>query len=82
MFGGEDGDGGRGRESGYAPEGSEALAYSLGEHDLPTDLFEAFNVGCELAAAQLADPYYADHLAQYFAPNVDTAGSPRDLARY
>ena len=53
---------------GYAPEGSEALAYSLGEADLPTDLFEAFNVGCELTADQLADPYFADR--RYFAPNV------------
>ena len=71
----------RSANRGYAPKGSEALAYSLGEHDLPTDLFEAFNVGCELTTAQLADPYYADHRARYFAPNVDTAGSPRDLAR-
>ena len=59
----------RSANRGYAPEGSEALAYSLGEQDLPTDLFEAFNVGCELTDAQLADPYYSDHRAQYFAPN-------------
>ncbi len=57
----------RSANRGYAPEGSEALAYSLGERDLPTDLFEAFNVGCELTDDQLADPYYADH--RYFAAN-------------
>jgi isopenicillin N synthase-like dioxygenase len=55
---------------GYAPEGSEALAYSLGERDLPTDLFEAFNVGCELTDEQLADPYYSSVRDRYFSPNV------------
>ncbi len=57
----------RSANRGYAPEGSEALAYSLGERDLPTDLFEAFNVGCELTDDHLTDPYYADH--RYFAAN-------------
>ncbi|MGA9279117.1 isopenicillin N synthase family dioxygenase [Ilumatobacter sp.] len=55
---------------GYAPEGTEALAYSLGEADLPPDLFEAFNVGRELNEAQLADPYFATYRDRYFAPNV------------
>jgi isopenicillin N synthase-like dioxygenase len=60
----------RERNRGYAPEGSEALAYSLGERDLPNDLFEAFNIGRELTAAQLADPYFAAHRDRYFAENV------------
>ena len=60
----------RSANRGFAPEGSEALAYSLGERDLPTDLFEAFNVGCELTAEQLADPYHGGTGAQVFAPNV------------
>ena len=55
---------------GYAPEGSEALAYSLGERDLPNDLFEAYNIGRDLTAAHLADPYFADHRDRYFAENV------------
>lgn len=60
----------RSANRGYAPEGSEALAYSLGERDLPTDLFEAFNAGLELTGAQLADPYYASRQHDLFAPNV------------
>ena len=59
----------RSANRGYAPEGSEALAYSLGERDLPTDLFEAFNVGLELTEADLADPYYAARRDTLFAPN-------------
>jgi isopenicillin N synthase-like dioxygenase len=55
---------------GYAPEGSEALAYSIGETDLAPDLFEAFNVGRELTAAQEADPYFAAHRHDYFAANL------------
>ncbi|MET0910284.1 MAG: 2-oxoglutarate and iron-dependent oxygenase domain-containing protein, partial [Ilumatobacteraceae bacterium] len=55
---------------GYAPEGTEALAYSLGERDLPPDLFEAFNIGRELTSEQLADPYYSTHRDLYFATNV------------
>ena len=55
---------------GYAPEGSEALAYSLGERDLPTDLFEAFNIGCELTDEQLTDPYYSSVRDRYFSANV------------
>ncbi len=60
----------RAANRGYAPEGSEALAYSLGEADLPTDLFEAFNCGLELTAEQLADPYFAAKRDTLFAANV------------
>jgi isopenicillin N synthase-like dioxygenase len=60
----------RSANRGYAPEGSEALGYSLGERDLPADLFEAFNVGCELTADQLAEPYYGERGEQFFSPNV------------
>ena len=60
----------RAANRGYAPEGSEALAYSLGQQDLPTDLFEAFNAGLELIAAELADPHYAARRDTLFAPNV------------
>lgn len=60
----------REQNRGYAPEGTEALAYSIGERDLPPDLFEAFNVGRELTSAQLADPYYTTHRRLYFAENV------------
>lgn len=60
----------RAKNRGYAPEGSEALAYSLGERDLPNDLFEAFNIGRDLTPAQLADPYFADQRDRYFAENV------------
>lgn len=55
---------------GYAAEGSEALAYSLGETDLVPDLFEAFNIGRELTGAQLADPYFSTFRDRYFAQNV------------
>lgn len=60
----------RAANRGYAPEGSEALAYSLGEADLPTDLFEAFNCGLELTVEQLADPYFAVKRDTLFAANV------------
>jgi isopenicillin N synthase-like dioxygenase len=60
----------RAANRGYAPEGSEALAYSLGERDLPTDLFEAFNCGLELSDDEVADPYYAARRDTLFAPNV------------
>ncbi len=52
---------------GYAPYGSEALAYSLGV-DTPPDLFEAFNVGTE--PADPAAPYYARERHRFFAPNI------------
>lgn len=60
----------RAANRGYAPEGSEALAYSLGEQDLPPDVFEAFNIGRELTPEQAADPYFAAHRDTFFAPNV------------
>lgn len=60
----------RSANRGYAPEGTEALAYSLGETDLPTDLFEAFNAGLELTDDQLADPHYASRRHDLFAANV------------
>ncbi len=68
----------RSANRGYAPEGTEALAYSLGERDLPTDLFEAFNAGLELTDAQIADPYYATRRHDLFAANVWPA-MPRSL---
>lgn len=58
------------KNRGYAPEGSEALAYSLGERDLPNDLFEAYNIGRELASADRVDPYFSGDGARYFAENV------------
>ncbi len=58
------------KNRGYAPEGSEALAYSLGERDLPNDLFEAFNIGRDLTDDDLADPYFAEDRDRYFAENV------------
>lgn len=69
------------KNRGYAPEGSEALAYSLGERDLPNDLFEAFNIGRDLTEAQLADPYFADVRDRYFAENVwpDSPPGMRDV---
>ena len=60
----------RAANRGYAAEGTEALAYSLGERDLPPDLFEAFNVGRELTARPVLDPYFATHRDRYFAANV------------
>lgn len=71
----------RAKNRGYAPEGSEALAYSLGERDLPNDLFEAFNVGRELTNEQLDDPYFADDRDRYFAENIwpDTPAAMRDV---
>ncbi|MCK9925526.1 isopenicillin N synthase family oxygenase [Frankia sp. AgPm24] len=53
---------------GYAPLGSEALAYSLGaERSLP-DLFEAFNIGVDDWPA--GDPYYEAEAHRMFAPNL------------
>lgn len=59
----------RTRNRGYAPLGSEALAYSLGEADLPPDLFEAFNAGREIDDADV-DEYVAPVRDTYFASNV------------
>lgn len=55
----------RAANRGYAPEGSEALAYSLGEDVSAPDLFEAFNAG-----RQLDDPDYLARHHRFFAPNV------------
>jgi isopenicillin N synthase-like dioxygenase len=55
------------RNRGYASYGSEALAYSLGV-DAKPDMFEAFNVGVEVA--DYADPYYAAEAHRMFASNV------------
>ncbi len=60
----------RSANRGYAPEGSEALAYSLGETEVPTDLFEAFNAGLELTGDQLAAPYFASRRHDLFAAKV------------
>ncbi len=60
----------RAANRGYAPEGSESLAYSLGEADLPPDLFEAFNAGREITAAEEADPYVSRVRDTFLAPNV------------
>lgn len=54
---------------GYAPEGSEALAYSIGEADLPPDLFEAFNIGREIATDDV-DEYVRLGRDRFFADNV------------
>lgn len=50
---------------GYSAEGSEALAYSLGEEPSAPDLFEAFNVGREDAVGPVFD-----RNRRFFAPNV------------
>ncbi len=55
---------------GYAGYGEESLAYSLGVEALP-DMFEAFNIGTELAGASDAiSTYYQSELHRFFAPNV------------
>jgi isopenicillin N synthase-like dioxygenase len=51
---------------GWAPLGSESLAYSLGV-DSPPDLFEAFNTGHEV---DYRDPFHAEHRDGFFAPNL------------
>jgi isopenicillin N synthase-like dioxygenase len=58
----------RAANRGYAPEGSEALSYSLGEAS-PPDLFEAFNVGREIAAVDEDDHVRAVR-ATFFHPNL------------
>ncbi len=55
----------RSANRGYAAEGTEALAYSLGETGLAPDLFEAFNAGRDDV-----DPAYVAEYASFFAPNV------------
>lgn len=53
---------------GYAAEGTEALAYSLGATDLPPDRFEAFNIGRE--GWTPGDPYYEAERDSFFAANL------------
>ena len=50
---------------GYSPEGVEALAYSLGD-ETPPDMFEAFNIGREVAPPGVPP----DVIASYYAPNL------------
>lgn len=57
---------------GWAPLGSESLAYSLGV-DAPPDLFEAFNIGHE---HDPADPVHTRDRDGFFAPNIWPAGRP------
>jgi isopenicillin N synthase-like dioxygenase len=52
---------------GYFAEGTEALSYSLGQES-PPDLFEAFNVGWDIADDEV-DDYVAPVRSQFFAPN-------------
>lgn len=51
---------------GWAPLGSESLAYSLGV-DAPPDLFEAFNIGHE---HDPSDPIHVRDRDSFFAPNI------------
>ena len=53
---------------GYAPSGSEALAYSLGVDAPRPDMFEAFNVGPEVVDRD--DPFIAADPFQFFADNL------------
>lgn len=50
---------------GYAPSGSEALSYSLGDEVAAPDLFEAFNVGRDDTTGE-----YYDRHRRFFAPNL------------
>jgi isopenicillin N synthase-like dioxygenase len=58
---------------GYAPMGTEALAYSLGVEPSVTDLFEAFNIGPDVVPD---DEWHAAAPHDLFAPNVWPAGVP------
>jgi isopenicillin N synthase-like dioxygenase len=58
---------------GYAPLGSEALAYSLGVAPNAPDLFEAFNVGPELVPD---DDWHRKAPDGLFAPNIWPAEMP------
>ncbi|MCK9895291.1 isopenicillin N synthase family oxygenase [Frankia sp. AgB32] len=53
---------------GYAPYGSEALAYSLGAEQSLPDLFEAFNIGVDTWPA--GEAYYEREAHRMFAPNL------------
>lgn len=66
---------------GYRRRGSEALAYSLGEDDLPPDLFESFNLRPpgRTAGNLSADPLMAEPLWPTEASDfVDAAGAYLD----
>jgi len=68
---------------GYASLGSEALSYSIGEAS-PPDLFEAFNVGWEIADEEV-DAYVAVERDRFFHPNVwpdEPAGLRETWLRY
>ena len=58
---------------GYAPRGSEALAYSLGAAVPAPDLFEAFNLGPDTVPD---DAWYAAAPHHFFAPNLWPAALP------
>ncbi len=53
---------------GYAPYGSEALAYSLGAEESLPDMFEAFNIGVDAWPA--GEAYYEAEAHRMFAPNL------------
>ncbi len=56
------------KNRGYASEGSEALAYSLGEQPTAPDLFEAFNAGREVV--DVNEEAYFDKHRRFFASNI------------
>ena len=62
---------------GYAPLGTEALAYSLGVEPSVTDLFEAFDIGPDHVPD---DEWHAAAPFDLFAPNVWPEAAP-ELAR-
>jgi isopenicillin N synthase-like dioxygenase len=53
---------------GYAPFGSEALAYSLGADEALPDMFEAFNIGVDTWPA--GEAYYEAEAHRMFAANL------------
>ncbi len=65
---------------GYAPYGSEALAYSLGAETALPDMFEAFNIGVDAWPA--GDAYYEAEAHRMFAPNLWPARPERMRAVY
>ncbi len=65
---------------GYAPFGSEALAYSLGAETALPDMFEAFNIGVDAWPA--GDAYYEAEAHRMFAPNLWPARPERMRAVY
>lgn len=57
----------RASDRGYAPEGTEGLAYSLGE-TTPPDLSESFVIGAE--DVDRSNPVIAEDPYGFFAPNI------------